>query len=253
MDSMETRRDQIVELVNRHGYVRFAQMKENFPNVSEMTLRTDLKALDEEKKIVRIHGGAKSVEQVIGTDGYLNRRAVRNLASKEMIAEKAAKLILPDTAVFLDSGSTAIELARRFPDQSNLIYTTGLNCAMELASLAKASILLPGGRLNRYSVSVYGTSVVRELQQVNFHQTFLGVTNYLSRTGFTCGNGEEAILKRTAMEQAEQVIVLMDSSKVGVKGTYTICGLERIDMVVSDGQLPKDFIMECRKNNVTVL
>ena len=68
MDSMDTRRKQIVDLVNQNGYVRFVQIRENFPQVSEMTLRTDLKVLDQEKKIVRIHGGAKSVELVIGTD-----------------------------------------------------------------------------------------------------------------------------------------------------------------------------------------
>ena len=88
---------------------------------------------------------------------------------------------------------------------------------------------------------------------MNFHQTFLGVTNYTQQTGFTCGNNEEAVLKRTALEQAEQVIVLMDSSKVGVKGTYSICGLEDVDIVVSDGHLPKEFQAECERQNVTIL
>ena len=253
MDSMEIRRKQIVDLVNQKEYVRFLQIKEAFPNVSEMTLRTDLKVLDEEKKIVRIHGGAKSVQLVIGTDDFLNRRAVRNLQEKEEIARKAVKLIRPDTAVFLDSGSTTTSLAHLFPNQSNLIYTTGLSCATELADLSKPTVQIPGGRLNRYSISIYGTSVVQELSQVYFHQTFLGVTNYMPQTGFTCGNNEEAILKRTAIKQAEQVIVLMDSQKFGIKGTYSICGLEDIDILVSDGHLPEDFIMECQSHDVTVL
>ena len=251
MDSMDTRRKQIVELVNRLGYVRFIQIKENFPNVSEMTLRTDLKALDQEKKIV--HGGAKSVQLVIGTDDYLNNRSIRNQDEKEEIAEKAAGLIKPDTAVFLDSGSTTTMLARLFPDQSNLIYTTGLSCATELAGLSEPTVLIPGGKLNRYSVSVYGTSVVKELEMVNFHQTFLGVMNFEYQTGFTCGNQEEAILKRTAIRQSEEVIVLMDSSKLDRKGTYSICGLDDIDILVSDGHLPPDFRKECRDHKVTVL
>ena len=154
MDSMDTRRKQIVDLVNQNGYVRFVQFGENFPQVSEMTLRTDLKVLDQEKKIVRIHGGAKSVELVIGTDDYLNRRAVRNLEEKETIAGKAVQLIKPDTALFLDSGSTTTALAHRFPNQSNLIYTTGLSCATELANLSEPTVLIPGGKLNRYSISV---------------------------------------------------------------------------------------------------
>ena len=68
MDTMEMRRNAIAELVNKHGTVSFSQIKEQFPQVSEMTLRTDLKALDAAKEIVRIHGGAKSVQLVIGTD-----------------------------------------------------------------------------------------------------------------------------------------------------------------------------------------
>ena len=73
MDTMEMRRNAIAELVNKYGTVSFSQIKEQFPQVSEMTLRTDLKALDAAKEIVRIHGGAKSVQLVIGTDDYLTR------------------------------------------------------------------------------------------------------------------------------------------------------------------------------------
>ena len=100
---------------------------------------------------------------------------------------------------------------------------------------------------------MYGTSVVQELSRVNFHQTFLGVTNYMACTGFTCGNSEEAILKRTAIQQAEQVIVLMDSQKIGIKGTYSVCGLDDIDILVSDDHLPEEFLMECVSHNVKVL
>ena len=161
-------------------------------------------------------------------------------------------MILPDTAIFLDSGSTTTELARIFPDQSNLIYTTGLSCATELANLTKPVIMLTGGQLNRYSISMYGISAIRELEQVNFHQTFLGVTGYSMKAGFTCGNSEEAMLKRTAIAQAEQVIVLMDSSKTDVKSTYTICGLSDVDVIISDGKLPEDFLLECEKHHIVV-
>ena len=86
---MEQRRNQIVELVNRKGSISFAQLKEAFPSVSEMTLRTDLKALDEARRVVRVHGGVKSVEQVVGTDDLLSRRAARNAEAKQIIAEKS--------------------------------------------------------------------------------------------------------------------------------------------------------------------
>lgn len=253
MDSMEMRRNAIVELINKNGTVSFAQIKSAFPEVSEMTLRTDLKLLDKSRRIVRIHGGAKSVQVVIGTDDYLNKRSIRNIPEKQRIAQRAVSLLRPDTTVFLDSGSTATMLAHIFPDQSNLIYTTGLSCATELAGLARPSVMLPGGMLNRYSQSVYGFSAIKELERVNFHQAFLGITSYSPDTGFTCGINDEAILKQTVIRQSEQKVVLMDASKVGVRNTYKVCGLEDVDIVVSDGKLPEEFLEECRKTGVIVL
>ena len=253
MDSMEMRRNAIVELINKNETVSFSQIKEAFPQVSEMTLRTDLKLLDNAKRIVRIHGGAKSVQMVIGTDDYLSKRSVRNIPEKQFIAEKALSLLRPDTTIFIDSGSTTTMLAHQFPDQSNLIYTTGLSCATELAGLSRPTVILPGGRLNRYSQSVYGISAVKELERVNFNQTFLGVTSYHKMTGFTCGSNDEAVLKQTAIRQSEQTIVLIDSSKIGEKSTCNICSLSEVDIVVSDGKLSEDFLEDCRRFHVEVL
>lgn len=253
METMELRRNVIVDLINENGTVSFAQLKEAFPNVSEMTLRTDLKILDEARKILRIHGGAKSVQVLIGTDDFLHRKSVRNIPQKQKIAEKALTLIRPDTTVFLDSGSTATMLARQFPDQSNLIYTTGLSCATELANLSRPTVMLPGGTLNRYSQSVFGFSAIKELEGVNFHQAFLGITGYHASTGFSCGIRDEAILKQTALRQADQVVAIMDSSKIGVKCSFNICRLDQINVIVSDGNLPEEFLSECSRHKVEVL
>ena len=253
METMELRRNAIVDLINENGTVSFAQLKEAFPNVSEMTLRTDLRLLDETRRILRIHGGAKSVQVLIGTDDFLHRKSVRNIPQKQKIAEKALTLLRPDTTVFLDSGSTTTVLARQFPDQSNLIYTTGLSCATELANLSCPTVMLPGGTLNRYSHSVFGFSAIKELGGVNFHQAFLGITGYHASTGFSCGIRDEAILKQTALRQADQVIALMDSSKIGVKCSFNICRLDQIDIIVSDGNLPEEFLAECSRHKVEVL
>ena len=253
MDSMELRRNAIVELINENGTVSFARIKNTFPNVSEMTLRTDLKLLDEANRILRVHGGAKSVQILIGTDDFLNRKSCRNIPEKQKIAEKALSLLHPDTTIYLDSGSTTTAFARLFPDQSNLIYTTGLSCATELAGLSNPTVMIPGGRLNRYSQSVFGYSAIKELERVNFYQSFLGITGYHSSAGFSCGISDEAFLKQTAIRQSDQVIVLMDSSKIDVKCSFTICGLEDIDIVVSDGKLPEEFLSQCRARGVRVL
>ena len=144
-------------------------------------------------------------------------------------------------------------MAREIPDESYLIYTTGLSCATELANLEHPTVMLPGGKLNRYSQSVFGFLAIKELERVNFDQAFLGVTGFHPSVGFSCGINDEAFLKQTAIRQSEQVIALMDSSKIGVKCSFSFCGLNDIDIIVSDGKLPEEFLDECRKYGVEVL
>lgn len=144
-------------------------------------------------------------------------------------------------------------LASIMPDQSNLIYTNSLTCAAELGKLTKPSVHILGGTMNRYSMSTCGIHTVSEVQRISFDQVFMGVTSYYDQTGFNCGVDEEAILKSTVMRQAEQTILLMDSSKVGVKSTYAFCGLSDVDVIISDDSLPEEFREDCRKYGVEIL
>ena len=93
MEVMDQRRNEIVEFVNENQTVTFTQLKEKFPSVSEMTLRTDLKYLDQAKRIVRIHGGAKSMDVVSGNDDVLKLRYGRNVNEKKEIAQKALSFV----------------------------------------------------------------------------------------------------------------------------------------------------------------
>ena len=113
--------------------------------------------------------------------------------------------------------------------------------------------MLPGGKLNRYSQSVFGYSAIKELERVNFDQAFLGVTGFHPSVGFSCGINDEAFLKQAAIRQAEQVIVLMDSLKIDIKCSFSFCGLSDVDIVVSDGKLPEEFLSECQRYGVQVL
>ena len=253
MDSVEKRRNSIVNWINEKGEVTFAQLKEAFPNVSDMTLRTDLKNLDDIKRIVRIHGGARSVDVVVGTDDFMSRRSIRNVDAKKAIIMKAKELVAPGTAIFLDSGSTTTMLAAELKDQPNLIITSSISCAMELARLEKAQVVIPGGTMNRYSLSICGSQGAGELQKMKFDLAFMGVTTYNDDTGFACNVYEESQLKQTVINRAQKTVVLMDSTKVGKNSTFTFGSLKDVDVVISDGNLPEVFLAACRENNVEVL
>ena len=250
---MEVRRKAITDYINGCGNVSFAQLKKQFPDVSEMTLRTDLKYLDEEKLIVRIHGGARSVQVVIGTDDYFNVRMQRSLENKQLIARKAADLVKKDAVIYIDSGSTTTSMAKIMPDQSDIIYTSGISCAIEMARLEKANVNIPGGKLNRYSMSVCGVDTYAELSNISFDQVFMGTTAFSEEAGFTCGDKSEAIVKQMILEKSGQVIMLMDSSKIGKVSTFRFGDLRNVDVLVSDDRLPEEFIKKCKSENITII
>ena len=239
MDTMEQRRNRIVEFVNERSSITFADLKEAFPEVSDMTLRTDLKVLDSEAKIIRVHGGAKAVTTVLGNDDRLALREVRNIEKKETIVTKAMSLVKP-------------VLARALPDQPMMIFTASLTVAMELSRLEQADVFVIGGRLNRNSRSMYGQAAIEQLARVRFDRAFIGVTGYDDR-GFNCGHAEENALKRYVVSHTENNVLLMDSSKVGKSSTFTFATPDQVDIVISDDDLPDSFLAMCERESIEVL
>lgn len=234
---MQQRRQKIVEFINREGQITFSMLKKEFPGTSEMTLRTDLKYLDDAGTIVRIHGGAKSLGTVAGTDGFLSLRTMRNQNLKEQIARKAVSLINTQSSIFLDSGSTTTLLARYMPDESRQIFTSGLSCATEMARLTQPHIHVIGGNLNRYSLSVSGSRSVIEIQSYNFDICFLGVTSFHPELGYCCEGQEDCVLKQTAILRSAYTVALLDSTKIGKKSACCICPPSGVDAVVIDDSI----------------
>ena len=251
--AMAERREHLVEFINKEGNVTFAQLKQEFPDVSEMTLRTDLKTLDQQRQIIRVHGGAKSVGFAVGTDDLITRRVERRSQEKTIIAQKAAGLIHPGHTIFIDSGSTTTALAAAMEDMDLLVFTNSLTVASELARLERTKTFVVGGRLNRYSKSTIGARAVEAVRSLTFDRVFLGVTGYQRGEGFSCGSDDEAVFKSTLVDRTHKCVVLMDSSKEGRPSTFRVCDLSNVSIVVSDGGLSSDFSASCEDAGVTLL
>ena len=123
---MNERREAIVRLVDSQGSATIAQLKDAFPEVSEMTIRNDIKALDADHRLVRIYGGVRSMETAVGADGLIDLRRTKNVAAKNAIARKAAGLVAAGTSIYLDSGSTVAAFAAALPDVQLQVFTSGI-------------------------------------------------------------------------------------------------------------------------------
>ena len=250
---MIQRRQKIVQLIEKEGQINFSALKAQFPEVSEMTLRTDLKSLDESGQIIRIHGGARSIETVSGTYGAISQRNVRNVEQKKEIAAKAAGMIHSHSSVFIDSGSTAVELCRNVPDEPCVIYTSGVNCATELSSLTRPRTYLPGGQLNRYSLSITGGQAANDLRSCHFDICFIGVTSFSPEYGFCCENKDDALLKSAAIARSDVTAVLMDSSKFGMANAHCFAEIGDVDIVITDGAMTAEQRSFFTEHGITVL
>lgn len=250
---MEERRQMIIDLINELGFVSFADLKKHIPNVSDMTLRRDLEYLDHAKQIIRIHGGAKSLDIVIGTEDFYVNRSVRNIELKRQIASKARTLFTPGSVIFIDSGSTTTEFCRVIPDEKCTIFTNSISCAFELARLSQVKVYILGGILNSPSLSMNGSRSLEFLENVNFSTVFFGVTGYSNIRGFTCGEEEEFKLKKSILHKSDKAVMLMDSSKVGIVSTFTFATMKDVDVIVSDGNLSSSVVRQADQLGVEII
>lgn len=243
----------IEKIVNAEGSVSVANLKKYFPDMSDMTLRRDLDALDKAERIIRVHGGARSIRSAVGTEDSVQVRSGLHAEHKRKIARRAAGLLREHTAVFVDAGSTPAELCKLFPDGQYLIYTRGLNCALALQGLEKAEIYLLGGRFSSAGLSTNGSGAVAHIENVHFTQAFLGCNGFEPSCGFTCENYEDARLKTEIIKRSEHAVILMDSSKLGRVATYTFAGLGDVDAVVSDDEVDEQSAQLFAREGVELL
>lgn len=249
----QLRREQIRKHIQEKGAVSVKELNSLFPDVSVMTIHRDLAKLEEDRLIIRTRGGAMAINYHGVTEGKLETRMQSNVIEKREIASKALQLIYTDSAVFLDAGTSCMSLAQMLPDMDINIFTTAPNIAVELSKLVNPTIHMCGGTLNRSNQAVSGASTLAMLENINIALAFIGVSGYTADGGFTCGKEDEMQVKRLIMKKAARKVILMDSTKYGKIFPYKFGNMEDIDYVISDGQLPEEFLEKAQAAEVIVL
>ncbi|MFW6279245.1 MAG: DeoR/GlpR family DNA-binding transcription regulator [Bacillota bacterium] len=250
----DERREIINKTIQKKGEVKIKELQEMFPDISTMTIRRDLDYLEEEGAIVRIWGGAKSVDYITESreEDYSSRKT-ENIEAKIKIARKAVDLIEKRRSIFLDSGTTLMCLAEIIPDKDFSILTSGPNIGLELANKNKPSITIIGGQLNKNNISLSGANSLKFIENINVDIAFMATSGFSLASGFTSGNNNECELKGNIIGKARKVIMLMDLSKLDKDMPFTFAGLEDIDVLVTENELPDYLKEECRAHDVEVL
>lgn len=231
--SIVERHELILKKLAKYGNVSAIELSKEF-NVSSVTIRKDLKLLEERDLLFRSHGRAIPFNPYISTRP-INEKEKISVEEKRSIATAAADTVEPNDNIIIASGTTLIEFARQIREVTDLtVITASLNTAMIVSKVPNIEVIQLGGIVRASSSSIVGPLGEKMLAEFTCNKLYLGVDGIDLEHGLTTTNSMEASLNKVMIKSAQKIIVLVDSSKFGKKGFGRICGLENVDQIITD-------------------
>ena len=227
------RHAQLIGLLKKRGYCSVVEMSQLL-NVSPMTIRRDLHMLHEKQIAEVTHGGARfSASKRIEPD--FDIRTHERLAEKQAIGKLAAERFIEEgDVVGIDSGSTTLEIVRNLPNIPLTIVTHSLAAANVVAQNRRYSLIMLGGVLQHEANCLCGPQAIAALHTLYINKLFLSASGLLLPQGLSCDNLLDAEVKQALLNSSRQVILCMDSSKIGRAYLARFATLDVLDTLITD-------------------
>ncbi|OXS57680.1 transcriptional regulator [Cohnella sp. CIP 111063] len=247
------RRDKILELLQQDKQVLVKDLARMF-NVSEGTLRIDLRILEDEGLLERTHGGAIPLkQQAFARDSRDPSRSQLNFEEKQAIGSKAAELVSDGQCIILDASSTVLELAKSLTGHNYLtVVTNGLETAMTLNQNPRNNVILVGGVLRVGSKTVEGVLGKDILSGIHADLFFTSAEGFSIQEGMTDFSLYEAELKKLMAGNARQTIALVDHTKLGRRSIASSVAFEEIHALITDRKADSAFLKQCQRKEVLI-
>lgn len=226
------RHEKILELVAENGSVRTSELYKIF-NTTRQTIRNDIEYLDEQGKLVKVHGGAISSQAA--EEPKAAERKIHKKGAKEAIAKAAADLVKAGDTIFLDMGTTVNKMVPYLNQMTNLtIITNSVETAYQLASNENNQVIITGGVIRGDEMSVSGPHTDDMLRKFYVDKSFLGAGGISAAAGFTDYHVLEANTRTLVIAHAKTNYVLADDSKIRVTAIHKFADLGDIDCLITN-------------------
>lgn len=245
----------MLEFIKENYSARCSQLSEYF-NVSEMTVRRDLIALEKEGKIKRTHGGAIFHHELMSSRFQYKSHRTVNLKEKKKIARMAVELIAAHDVIFIGEGTTlSLILNYVDPNLPFTVFTNNCGVVNEIGEKTiRAELTLLGGVYNHETCSTSGSIVLEMIERINANKVFLGADAFSLRSGLTTKHSEFAAVNRAMIRNTTgEVIVLSDHTKFGLVATLEIAKPKEIDIVVTNSKMTPQFQENFDAFNIKVI
>lgn len=200
-----------------------------FIDVSESTIRRDLRELANEGFLKELYGSVVLVERN-DKDVLFDERMMKNLQEKNRIAKKAAAKIKDNSFIYVDAGSTTLQIIKYIEAKNVTVVTNGIHTALELAKHEIECHLL-GGELKVVTMAIIGEEAVDSMSKMYFDISFIG-TNGNSEVGFSTPDIREGILKAKVVERSRSAFVLADSTKKDKTTSFVFASRDECGLIV---------------------
>ncbi|MDX2006240.1 MAG: DeoR/GlpR family DNA-binding transcription regulator [Meiothermus sp.] len=200
--------------------------------LSEDTIRRDLRELAAEGLLQRVHGGALPASPAVADFAGRQQLATRG---KVAIGRAAAAMVQKGQVVMLDGGTTAVQVARHLPKSLEAtVVTHSPSVAVELAQHPELEVILIGGRMFKHSVVATGATALEQIGRIRADLFFMGVTGVHPRAGLTTGDFEEAAVKQALSRSAAETVVLASAEKIGTASPYVVVPLSEVSGIITE-------------------
>lgn len=227
----EERQQAILNEVAVHNRILLTDIAESL-DVSVDTVRRDVKELDAENRLRKVHGGAVSVGFI--TDNRRNAN-VYALDQKITIAQKAQGLIKDGGVVFIDGGTTCLELTRAIPKTKQLTcFTLSLPVALELSRKPNIKVVLIGGEVTKEAQIAVGSYAIHQLSEVRFDFSFIGTGYVDPEFGLTEFDWDVVQVKKAVIKSSKKTVLLSISEKLNSQHRYRTCEINAIHTMITE-------------------
>ncbi|MDT0607024.1 DeoR/GlpR family DNA-binding transcription regulator [Croceitalea rosinachiae] len=246
----EERQRTILNEVELHNRIQLTDIAEKL-DVSIDTVRRDVKELDVENKLRKVHGGAVSL-------GFANYSPARNnvyaLEKKTKIAEKAVNLLTDNSVVLIDGGTTCLELARLLPPSINLTcFTLSLPVASELLNKPNVETIFIGGKLSKDAQIAMGSNTIHNLSDIKVDYSFIGTGYVDADYGLTEFDWDIVQTKKAVIAASKKAVLLCISEKLNSQHRYKTCGINTIDTMITELEPSHNQLLAFKNQNIRLL
>jgi len=219
--------------------------------VSEDTVRRDIKNLSDQGLLKAVRGGAIAHSP---TPHHFRERQKYNAKQKELIAKKALRFVQNDQVIIFDGGTSALAVATALPRDIRItVITNSFPIANVIEDHPNAELIFAGGRLNKHSFATTGHETIQILRDIRADLAFLGICSLDVNLGITTNEYEDAQIKRAIVETSKHVIALATTDKLGTAEPYYICPASAIQTIVTDTDPGESFTASFNENGITII